>query len=402
MAVFFPGVGSKLCPGNGAGGALLTRTRRCPSPGRFCYLAAVSARSDIPKARRIVVKIGSRALASDPQLIAKFAHEIAELKARRSFVLVSSGAIALGCARLGYKSRPKEIPRLQAAAAAGQSVLMRRYDEAFGAKDLTVAQVLLTHADLADRERVNNAREALAALLEAGAIAVVNENDTVSTEEIRFGDNDQLAAMVAPLVGAELLILLTDVEGVLDEQGQRIPVLGPDAKLGRVRVNGQAVGSGGISSKLDAARKASRAGAAVVIAPAWEPSILTKILSGEDVGTLVPRVGTALRARKHWIAFTLRPRGTLLLDAGAVRVVLEGKASLLPVGVLGVRGQFNPGDAVRLVAPDGAEVGRGLTRLGALDVARAAGKKGDELDLVFGEGGKDTLIVHKDDLVVTV
>ena len=140
----------------------------------------------------------------------------------------------------------------------------------------------------------------------------------------------------------------------------------------------------------------------MVIAPASEPSILTSILSGEDVGTLVPRVGEALRARKHWIAFTLRPRGTLLLDAGAVRVVLEGKSSLLPVGVLGLRGQFNPGDAVRLVAPDGAEVGRGLTRLGALDVARAAGKKGGELDLVFGEGGKDTLIVHKDDLVVTV
>ena len=362
----------------------------------------MSARSEIPKARRVVVKIGSRALASDPELIGKFARALSELRGKRSFVLVSSGAIALGCARLGYRSRPKEINRLQAAAAAGQSVLMRRYDEAFGAVDLTVAQVLLTHADLADRERLNNAREALAALLDAGAVPIVNENDTVSTEEIRFGDNDQLAAMVVPLVGAELLVLLTDVEGVLDEDGRRISVLRSDSKLGKVNVNGQAVGSGGMSSKLDAARKACRSGAAVVIAPASEPSILTSILSGEDVGTLVPRVGEALRARKHWIAFTLRPRGTLLLDAGAVRVVLEGKSSLLPVGVLGLRGQFNPGDAVRLVAPDGAEVGRGLTRLGALDVARAAGKKGGELDLVFGEGGKDTLIVHKDDLVVTV
>jgi glutamate 5-kinase len=362
----------------------------------------MSARSEIPKARRVVVKIGSRALASDPELIGKFARALSELRGKRSFILVSSGAIALGCARLGYRSRPKEINRLQAAAAAGQSVLMRRYDEAFGAVDLTVAQVLLTHADLADRERLNNAREALAALLDAGAVPIVNENDTVSTEEIRFGDNDQLAAMVVPLVGAELLVLLTDVEGVLDEDGRRISVLRSDSKLGKVSVNGQAVGSGGMSSKLDAARKACRSGAAVVIARAAEPSILTSILSGEDVGTLVPRVGEALRARKHWIAFTLRPRGTLLLDAGAVRVVLEGKSSLLPVGVLGLRGQFNPGDAVRLVAPDGAEVGRGLTRLGALDVARAAGKKGGELDLVFGEGGKDTLIVHKDDLVVTV
>lgn len=362
----------------------------------------MSVRSEIPKARRVVVKIGSRALANDPLLIGKFAQEIAELGSKRSFVLVSSGAIALGCAKLGYKSRPKEIPRLQAAAAAGQSVLMRRYDEAFGQRDLTVAQVLLTHADLADRERLNNAREALAALLDAGAVAVVNENDTVATEEIRFGDNDQLAAMVAPLVGAELLILLTDVAGVLDEQGKRISVLSAASKLGKVAVNGQVVGSGGISSKLDAARKASRSGATVVIAPASEPSILTSILSGADVGTVVPRIASPLRARKHWIAFTLRPRGTLLLDTGAVRVVLEGKSSLLPIGVLGVRGQFNPGDAVRLVAPDGAEVGRGLTRLGALDVARAAGKKGSELDLVFGEGGKDTLIVHKDDLVITV
>jgi glutamate 5-kinase len=364
--------------------------------------SSASERSAVVQARRIVVKIGSRAIAGDPLAPQRMAQEIAEQRKRkRSFVLVSSGAIALGFSRLGYRSRPTEMARLQASAAAGQSVLMRRYDEAFAAVGLTAAQVLLTHADLADRERVNNAREALAALLEAGAVPIVNENDTLATDEIRFGDNDQLAAMVSPLVGAELLVLLTDVEGVLDARGRRIPVMTADAEVGSVRSNAQRVGSGGMSSKLDAARKATRSGASVVIAPAGRENILTELLAGEDVGTLFPCSGPPLKARKHWIMFTLRPRGALLLDEGAVRAVRGGKSSLLPVGVLGVRGQFNPGDAVRLLAPDTSEVGRGLTRIGALDVARAAGKKGSELEMLFGAGGSDLVVVHKDDLVVT-
>jgi glutamate 5-kinase len=160
-------------------------------------------------------------------------------------------------------------------------------------------------------------------------------------------------------------------------------------------------GSGGMQSKLDAAKKAARSGASVVIAPARRAGVLQAIIEGEDVGTLFPRLSATLRARKHWIAYTLRPRGTLLLDAGAVRAMLDGKSSLLPVGVLGVRGQFNPGDSVRLVGVDGSEIGRGLTRLGALDVARAAGKKGKELELLFGTNGADLVVVHKDDLVVT-
>jgi glutamate 5-kinase len=168
-----------------------------------------------------------------------------------------------------------------------------------------------------------------------------------------------------------------------------------------VRASAQRVGSGGMSSKLDAARKASRSGASVVIAPAGAENVLGELLDGKDVGTLFPCSGPPLKARKHWIMFTLRPRGALLLDDGAARAMRGGKASLLPVGVLGVRGQFNPGDSVRLIAPDGSEVGRGLTRLGALDVARSAGKKGAELELLFGAGGADLVIVHKDDLVIT-
>jgi glutamate 5-kinase len=248
---------------------------------------------------------------------------------------------------------------------------------------------------------MNNAREALFALLDAGAVPVINENDTVATEEIHFGDNDQLAAMVAPLLGADLLVLLTDVVGVLDENGQRISVMGDDAKLGTVRPSSAPVGSGGIRSKIDAARKACRAGASVVIAGASQPGALAGILAGEDVGTLFPAEGTRLRARQHWIMFTLRPQGTVVLDAGAVTALRNGKASLLPIGVVEVRGEFGIGDAVQLIGPDGAEVGRGLTRLGALDAARAAGKKGAALELVLGPGRVDAVVVHKDDLVVS-
>jgi glutamate 5-kinase len=260
---------------------------------------------------------------------------------------------------------------------------------------------LLTAEDFKHRRRYLNVRNTLAMLFEYDVVPVVNENDTVSIEEIKFGDNDQLAAMVSPLVGAELLVLLTDVEGVLDAKGRRISVMDGDSQVGTVRSTTQRVGSGGMSSKLDAARKASRSGASVVIAPAGNENVLSEVLDGRDVGTLFPCIGPPLKARKHWIMFTLRPRGALLLDDGAVQAMRGGKASLLPIGVLGVRGQFNPGDSVRLVAPDGSEVGRGLTRFGALDVARAAGKKGSELELLFGAGSADLVIVHKDDLVIT-
>ena len=340
-------------------------------------------------------------LASDAEMIPRLASEVAELRAaKRGVVLVTSGAIAIGCHRLGYGSRPKETARLQAAAAAGQSVLMRRYDEAFAALGVTTAQVLLTHADLADRERMNNARGALAALLEAGAVPIVNENDTVSTEEIYFGDNDQLAAMVAPLVSAELLVLLTDVDGVLDPSGVRISVMAKDDATKVLPSTSARMGSGGIESKIDAARKGCRSGASVVIAPAAISGILAAIVRGDDVGTLFPCVEAPLRARQHWIAYTLRPHGTLVIDAGATTAVRSGKASLLPVGVIGVRGEFEPGDAVRIVAPDGSEIGRGLARLGALDAARAAGKKGRDLEAVLGSGTADAVMIHKDDLVL--
>ncbi|HEV8550395.1 MAG TPA: glutamate 5-kinase [Polyangiaceae bacterium] len=360
------------------------------------------ARDELTKARRLVVKVGSRSLATDHELIPRLARELAAVMAtKRQVVLVSSGAIALGMHRLGYPSRPKETRRLQAAAAAGQSVLMRRYDEAFGAVGVTTAQVLLTHSDLAERDRMNNAREALGELLDTGALPIINENDVVSTEELHFGDNDQLAALVAPLVGADLLVLLTDVEGVLDEAGERIGVMGDNDTIGRVASSGQRVGSGGIQSKIDAARKGCRAGAGAIIAAAGRAGALGDILDGADVGTFFPAIGAPLRARQSWIMFTLRPQGSIVLDTGAVAAVRTGKASVLPVGVLGVRGEFAVGDAVVLVGPDGQEVARGLARLGALDAARAAGKKGPLLEAILGSGKTDAVIVHKDDLVVS-
>ena len=359
----------------------------------------MTCREALHQARRIVVKIGSRVLADDPQAQSRMVAEIVSLSMEgRTFALVSSGAIALGVKRLGYRKRPREVARLQAAAAAGQSELMRHYDALFAKHGVSTAQVLLTHADLADRERVNNARAALAEIIDAGAVPIVNENDTVSTEEIRFGDNDQLAAMVTPLVGADLLVLLTDVAGVLGADGERISEMGDATTIGTLRADADRVGTGGIASKIDAARKACRAGAAAVIAPAAQPGVLASLLAGADVGTVFPPHGSALRARKHWIAYTLRPRGVVLLDQGAVDALRDGRRSLLPVGVVGVRGDFYPGDAVSLVGPDNVEVGRGLTRLGAIDVARAAQRRRSELKQLLGVD--DVVVVHKDDLVM--
>jgi glutamate 5-kinase len=292
------------------------------------------------------------------------------------------------------------VAELQASAAAGQSILMHHYEQAFAPHGKCVAQVLLTHSDLSNRGSLNNARHALGALLDAGAIPIINENDTVATEEIhdRFGDNDQLASMVVPMVAADALILLTNVAGVLDASGERLPVLTSDMAVLERRAGAESQGTGGIQSKINAARKACRSGARAVIAPAYEPRVLERILSGEDVGTLFEPTGNALRARKHWIAYTLRPRGTLVIDDGAVEAIKTAKKSLLAIGVLGVRGQFVPGDSVRLVAPDGSEVARGLTRLGAPEAARAAGRR----DRAAGSDDVESppLVVHKDDLVL--
>lgn len=367
--------------------------------GRMEHL---EARQALRRSKRIVIKIGSKSLSGDAWT--HLAEEVSALiqgggsaskSAGKSVVIVSSGAIALGVVKLGLKGRPKDMAWLQAAAAAGQSILMQRYEEAFGKLGMAVAQVLLTHADLADRTRTNNARNALSALLEAGAVPIINENDAVAVDEIKFGDNDQLAAMVTPLCDADLLILLSDVEGLLDREGKRVPLVRSVAREARplAGASTSGVGTGGMASKVEAARRATLAGANVVIAAARAPHIISRVLAGEDVGTLFAALPQKLSARKHWIAYTLRPRGALLVDRGAAEAICAKNRSILAVGLLGVRGAFLPGDSVSVVDPDGIELARGLCRLSAGDAAQMAGKKGsDEIS--------DEVVVHKDDLVV--
>lgn len=375
----------------------------------------VDPRVALARARTVVVKVGSRALGESKDRFRELADDICAIghqrasarsgeTTRRRVVLVSSGAIAFGYRRLGLKSRPTSIDLLQASASAGQSLLMRAYEEAFATHDQHVAQVLLTHADLSDRERYLNARAALEALLERGVVPIVNENDTVAVDEIRFGDNDQLAAMLATLIGADLLVLLTDVVGLLDATGARVPVVRdvatdalPLVKEPASRAPG-AIGSGGMGSKLEAARRATLRGVSVVIAAAAEPHAVPRVLAGEDLGTLFLPKGSPLASRKHWIGYTLKPKGAVLVDEGAVRALGNGR-SLLPAGVVGVRGEFAPGEPVSVVGPDGAEIARGLARYGTLDVARLARTDTSEIERRIGHYAGDE-VLHRDDIVV--
>lgn len=346
-----------------------------------------------------MIKIGSRSLTTEGQLedIARQLATVIKHQGRQC-VLVSSGAVTLGWQRLGYSARPTKLARLQAAAAAGQSELMHRYSESLLKYGVNAAQILLTHSDLSSRRRVTSAQQTLTALFEANAIPVVNENDVISTTEIAFGDNDQLASMVTPMVQADALLLLTDVPGVLDAEGKRIEFLKADQGVTQ-RSSDNQDGKGGIFSKIDAARKAARAGATVVIGPAGENDAILRILAGEPLGTMIAvDEPEQLRARQHWIAYTLKPRGTVVINEGAAAALQEGTRSLLPVGVVGVSGTFSRGDSVSLVQADGTEIGRGLVQLNVVGVASAAGKTSQELAVKYGD--LDPVVVSKDDLVL--
>jgi glutamate 5-kinase len=357
-------------------------------------------RAALSTAKRVVVKIGSRAIMRDGSVEA-LAEQIAALCTRGcTVVLVSSGAVGMGAKKLGLRSRPKALPQLQAVAAIGQPRLIAAYERALDAHGIAVAQVLLTHAELADRKRYLNAQRAMDALIALGALPIINENDTVSTEEIEFGDNDQLAAMVAPLVGADVLVLLTDVEGLLDANKRRVSVVADIAAV-RELIWEQKGGLslGGMASKLTAAERALQRGLPVVIAAAAEPSALTRVLDGEDVGTLFLPAGSKLASRKHWIAYTLKMRGTLVVDDGAARAVSEHKRSLLPAGITAVRGRFRAGDAVSIERADGTAIARGLSRYDARDVRRLLGARSPEIESRVGHYEGDE-VVHRDDLVV--
>jgi glutamate 5-kinase len=365
---------------------------------------AAGPRDQLVQARRVVVKIGSRLLADSPAgRPAALADQIAELRRRSVEVLVvSSGAIALGVRRLQLPGRPREMPALQAAAAVGQSRLMQHWEHAFAVHDLAIGQVLLTHDDLGDRRRFLSARLTLRALLDHGVVPIINENDTVATEEIKFGDNDQLAALVVNLIGADVLIMLTDVEGVRDAAGVRIPIVHDIEREAAPVATGSTsgVGLGGMASKVGSARIVTRTGIPAVIAPGREPDILPRVLAGADVGTLfVPGAGV-LSARKHWIAYGARPAGRLAIDDGAVRALREHGKSLLPAGIVRVEGEFDLGDTVSVVAAaGGAELARGLTAYPAADLRRISGLQSAAIEATLGYKSTDEAI-HRDDLVL--
>jgi glutamate 5-kinase len=359
-------------------------------------------RTALRDTKRIVVKIGSRALCAEGGRFAQVAEQLAtQVQAGRKVVLVSSGAVALGRERLGLNERPKKVALLQAAAATGQSLLMRAYEDAFEPRGLHVAQVLLTHDAVSDRDRYLHARRAIDELLKLGVVPIINENDTVSIDELRFGDNDQLAAMVCTLIGADLLVMLSDVVGVLDDKNERISLVRDVADIERfIRPQDDGLGLGGMQSKVEAARRATLHGLPVAIGPAASADFLHKLVRGEDVGTLLLPNGSPLPSRKHWIAYTLKPQGRIVVDEGACRALQQRNSSLLPAGVVSVTGSFKVGDAVAIVSESGAEVARGLARYGARDVKLLAGGHSHQIaERVESHMGDE--IVHRDDIVLT-
>ena len=364
-------------------------------------------------ARRVVVKVGSALLTKPGTGLARewirvWCEEIHRLLGpHRQMLLVSSGAVAEGVARLGLKTRPATVHALQAAAAVGQMGLVEAYEQAFAAHGRRTAMVLLTHDDLADRQRYLNARATLEKLLELGVIPVINENDTVATDEIRFGDNDTLAALVTNLLQADALIILTDTDGLHEEDPRRHPgaplVSWADAGDEHldamvVGVAGQ-LGRGGMVTKLKAARIAARSGAHTVIAGGREADVLTRIFAGEAVGTLLTASILPLDARKRWIAGQLRVRGDLVLDAGAVEAVSTRGVSLLPVGVVAVRGRFVRGDVVRCLDAEGQVIGQGLVNYSSEEAQRLIGAASSEIGKRLGFVLEPEL-VHRDNLVV--
>jgi glutamate 5-kinase len=359
-------------------------------------------RSALGDTKRIVVKIGSRALCANGGRYHEVAEQLAtQVKAGRKVVLVSSGAVAVGRERLGLTERPKKIALLQAAAATGQSLLMRAYEDAFEARGLHVAQVLLTHDVVSDRDRYLHARGAIDALLKLGVVPIINENDTVSIDELRFGDNDQLAAMVCTLIGADLLVMLSDVAGVLDDDANRISLVRDVSDIERfIKPPAGDVGLGGMQSKIEAARRATLRGLPVAIGPAASPDFLDRLVRGEDVGTLLLPHGSPLPSRKHWIAYTLKPKGRIVVDEGACRALIKRKSSLLPAGIVAVTGTFEVGDAVAIVDERGIELARGLARYGAADVTLLAGGQSAQIaERVANHVGDE--VVHRDDIVLT-
>ncbi len=378
--------------------------------------------SVVSSARRLVIKIGSSLIATtssgaaetggvaglDLAALARFAAGIAALKkAGREVVLVSSGAVACGMQRLGWNRRPHAIHELQAAAAIGQMGLVQAYESCFREHGLHAAQILLTHDDLADRKRYLNARTTLRTLLALGAIPIINENDTVITDEIKFGDNDTLGALVTNLIEADALIILTDQQGLFTADPRRDPAatLIHDATAGSAELEtmaggaGSDIGRGGMLTKIIAAKRAARSGAHTVIASGHEPEVLQRLAAGEKIGTQLLAQTMTLAARKQWLADHLQVRGALTLDAGAAKALAQGGKSLLAIGVTQVSGEFERGEVVACKDLAGRELARGLANYSAAETRRIKQRPSSEIESILGYVEEPELI-HRDNLVL--
>jgi len=365
------------------------------------------------KKHRWVIKIGSALLTNNGQgldvaAIANWVEQMAQLAGQDiEFVLVSSGAVAAGMTRLGWKQRPSSIHELQAAAAVGQMGLVQTWEQAFQQYQRHTAQVLVDHDDLSDRQRYLNARSTLLTLLKLNVVAIVNENDTVVTDEIRFGDNDTLAALIANLVDAQTLVILTDQQGMFEEDPRNNPnakllteASADDPCLTTMASEGGELGRGGMVTKVRAAKLAARSGANTIIAGGKIPDVLLRLAKGESVGTLLTAKQQPHTARKLWIAGQLQTRGTLVLDDGAVGVLTQKGRSLLPVGVKSLSGQFRRGDVVICKNQRGEEIARGLVNYNSDEAARIIGQPSEKIEAILGYRDDEELI-HRDNLVLT-
>lgn len=371
------------------------------------------SRQQLGQSQRWVVKLGSGLITNDGRgldypAINAWVAQLAALHQRgKHLLLVSSGAVAEGIRRLGWRQRPRALYELQAAAAVGQMGLVQAYESAFQQHAIRTAQVLLTHEDAADRNRYLNIRSTLATLLKLGTIPVINENDTVAFDEIRFGDNDTLGALVANLVDAELYVILTDQHGLYDRDPRRHPdarfiseaQAGDPALEAMAGSAGSNLSRGGMLTKVRAAAKAARSGACTLVAWGREPDALLRIAAGEPLGTLFRPQQGPIAARKQWLAAQLQVRGRLHIDQGAVRVLRAAGRSLLPVGVTAIEGRFSRGELVACLSPDGHEVARGLVNYSAEEARRIMGKPSDQIETSLGYVDEPELI-HRDNLVL--
>lgn len=374
----------------------------------------MKTRQQLADSKRWVIKIGSALITDDGRgldttAIKDWTEQMARLKQQgKEIILVSSGAVAEGMVRLNWNTRPSALHELQAAAAVGQMGLVQTYESCFNQHDILSAQILLTHDDLSDRRRYLNARSTLRSLLDLGVIPIINENDTVATDEIRFGDNDTLAALVANLVEADSLIILTDQQGLYTEDPRKNPKAdfvsigqANDARLHKMAGStGGALGRGGMSTKLGAAQRAARSGTATLITSGRRKDALLAVARAEENGTLLLPDKEPIAARKQWLAGHLKVRGTVQLDAGASKVLRESGRSLLPVGVTSVSGNFIRGEIVACISNDGVEIARGLANYNAIEAAKICGKSSSDIEQILGYIDEPELI-HRDNLVLT-